>query len=213
MADQNVLQLAGRSSFETTFCSDLGRFFVNLSLLALQTAIHAGELPVINDSEAVGYLGKSVEVRGLVVSVTTSPLGIAFINFGRDYPNQTFAGFIGPLRAPDWKRPNHRALWTVTDSKHIQTPGLNFCSPAGQRTRLGTLIDQIEHGHHVCRAYWNRLKKTSVRTPVSPRYLKVPQRNFKFLRSHSNRAAGLCLRPESRRDRLSEPIFETKALS
>jgi hypothetical protein len=33
-------------------------------------------------------------VRGFVVSVTTSPLGTAFINFGREYPNQTFAGFI-----------------------------------------------------------------------------------------------------------------------
>jgi DNA/RNA endonuclease YhcR with UshA esterase domain len=30
----------------------------------------------------------------LVVSVTTSPLGTAFINFGREYPDQTFAGFI-----------------------------------------------------------------------------------------------------------------------
>jgi hypothetical protein len=33
-------------------------------------------------------------VRGFVVSVATSPLGTAFINFGRDYPNQTFPGFI-----------------------------------------------------------------------------------------------------------------------
>jgi DNA/RNA endonuclease YhcR with UshA esterase domain len=51
-------------------------------------------LPIIKDSEAVHYVGKNVEVRGLVVSVTTSPLGTAFINFGREYPNQTFAGFI-----------------------------------------------------------------------------------------------------------------------
>jgi hypothetical protein len=35
-----------------------------------------------------------VEVRGLVVSVTTSSLGTAFISFGREYPDQTFAGFI-----------------------------------------------------------------------------------------------------------------------
>ena len=33
-------------------------------------------------------------MRGLVVPVTTSPLGTAFINFGREYPDQTFAGFI-----------------------------------------------------------------------------------------------------------------------
>ena len=29
-----------------------------------------------------------------VVFVTTSPLGTIFINFGGEYPNQTFAGFI-----------------------------------------------------------------------------------------------------------------------
>ena len=33
-------------------------------------------------------------MRGRVVSVTTSPLGTAFINFGGEYPNQRFAGFI-----------------------------------------------------------------------------------------------------------------------
>ena len=37
---------------------------------------------------------KEAEVRGRVVSVTTSPLGTTFINFGGEYPNQTFAGFI-----------------------------------------------------------------------------------------------------------------------
>ena len=51
-------------------------------------------LPVIKDSEAIQYIGKNVEVRGFVVSVTTSALGTGLINFGRDYPNQTFAGFI-----------------------------------------------------------------------------------------------------------------------
>jgi hypothetical protein len=48
----------------------------------------------IKDSEAFRYEGKYVEVCGLVVSVTSSPLGTAFINFGREYPNQMFAGFI-----------------------------------------------------------------------------------------------------------------------
>ena len=28
------------------------------------------------------------------MSLTTSPLGTTFINFGGDYPNQTFAGFV-----------------------------------------------------------------------------------------------------------------------
>jgi DNA/RNA endonuclease YhcR with UshA esterase domain len=53
-----------------------------------------GEPIVIKDSEAIKYVGKEVEVRGRVVSVTISPLGTTFINFGGGYPNQTFAGFI-----------------------------------------------------------------------------------------------------------------------
>jgi RecJ-like exonuclease len=68
--------------------------FPILNLLLSLIAARADELPVIKDSEAAQYVGKNVEVRGLVVSVTTSPLGTAFINFGREYPDQTFAGFI-----------------------------------------------------------------------------------------------------------------------
>src|SRR5215831_10368862 len=69
-------------------------FSAILGLLLCLIATRAQELPVIKDSEAIQYVGKSVEVRGFVVSVTTSPLGTTLINFGRDYPNQTFAGFI-----------------------------------------------------------------------------------------------------------------------
>jgi DNA/RNA endonuclease YhcR with UshA esterase domain len=69
-------------------------FFAIFGLLLCLIDTRACELPVIKDSEAVHYVGRNVEVRGFVVSVTTSPLGTAFINFGRDYPNQTFAGFI-----------------------------------------------------------------------------------------------------------------------
>jgi hypothetical protein len=68
--------------------------FAILGLLFCLVATRADELPVIKDSEAIRYIGKSAEVRGLVVSVTISPLGTAFINFGRDYPYQTFAGFV-----------------------------------------------------------------------------------------------------------------------
>jgi DNA/RNA endonuclease YhcR with UshA esterase domain len=68
--------------------------FAILGLLLCLIAARADELPIIKDSEVIGYVGKSVEVRGFVVSVTISPLGTAFINFGQDYPNQTFAGFI-----------------------------------------------------------------------------------------------------------------------
>ena len=67
---------------------------VILGLVLCIIAAHADELLVIKDSEAAQYVGKKVEVRGLVVSVTTSPLGTTFINFGREYPNQIFAGYI-----------------------------------------------------------------------------------------------------------------------
>jgi DNA/RNA endonuclease YhcR with UshA esterase domain len=69
-------------------------FFVFLGLLLCLIPIQADEQSVIKDSEAIRYVGKYVEVCGLVVSVMTSPLGTAFINFGREYPNQTFAGFV-----------------------------------------------------------------------------------------------------------------------
>jgi hypothetical protein len=70
------------------------RFFVFLGLLLWLIPIRADERVVIKDSEAIRYVGRYVEVCGLVVSVTTSPFGTAFINFGREYPNQSFAGFI-----------------------------------------------------------------------------------------------------------------------
>jgi len=69
-------------------------FFAFLGLLLCLIPIRADEQTVIKDSEAIRYVGRYVEVRVLVVSVTTSPLGTAFINFGREYPDQTFAGFI-----------------------------------------------------------------------------------------------------------------------
>jgi DNA/RNA endonuclease YhcR with UshA esterase domain len=65
-----------------------------LGLLLCAIAARADKPIVIKDSEAIQYVGKEVEVRGRVVSVTTSPLGTAFINFGGEYPNQKFAGFI-----------------------------------------------------------------------------------------------------------------------
>ena len=69
-------------------------FIAMLALVLCAIAAHADEPKVIKDSEAIRYVGKEVEVRGRVVSVTTSPLGTAFINFGAEYPDQTFAGFI-----------------------------------------------------------------------------------------------------------------------
>ena len=88
------LRSVSRSKFEAIIRSDMRPLFAILGLLLCLIATRADELAVIKDSEAVQYVGKNVEVRGFVVSVTTSPLGTAFINFGREYPNQTFAGFI-----------------------------------------------------------------------------------------------------------------------
>jgi hypothetical protein len=93
-AEENVLALCRPIKFEAIFGADMRTLFAFLVLLFCLTPLRADDPPVIKDSEAVAYVGKNVEVRGLVVSVTTSPLGTAFINFGREYPNQTFAGFI-----------------------------------------------------------------------------------------------------------------------
>ena len=77
-------------AFSTRICLFMGI----LALLIGVTVVRADEPTVIKDSEAIRYVGQEVEVRGRVLSVTTSPLGTAFINFGGEYPNQKFAGFI-----------------------------------------------------------------------------------------------------------------------
>jgi len=71
----------------------VGALFAILALLLCAIVAHADKPIVIKDSEAIRYVGKEVEVRGRVVAVT-SPLGTTFISFGREYPRQTFAGFI-----------------------------------------------------------------------------------------------------------------------
>jgi hypothetical protein len=101
--NKRFLHVGSLSKFEAIFGSGMRAFFAILGLLLCLIETRADELPVIKDSEAVHYVGKNVELRGLVVSVTTSPLGTTFINFGREYPNQMFAGFIeaGSKIAPD----------------------------------------------------------------------------------------------------------------
>ena len=81
-------------AFKAILITYMRPFFVFLGLLLCLVSTRADEQRVVKDFEAIRYVGKYVEVCGLVVSVTTSPLGTAFINFGREYPNQTFAGFI-----------------------------------------------------------------------------------------------------------------------
>ena len=72
----------------------IGLFIAIIALLLNVMTARADKPTVIKDSEAIQYVGKEVEVRGRVASVTTSPLGTTFINFGGEYPNQRFAGFI-----------------------------------------------------------------------------------------------------------------------
>ena|ERR1700722_19251457 len=85
---------ANLSVFEAILVAHMRPFFAFFGLLLLLVPIRAEEQVVIKDSEAIRYVGRYVEVRGLVVSVTTSPFGTAYINFGREYPNQSFAGFV-----------------------------------------------------------------------------------------------------------------------
>jgi DNA/RNA endonuclease YhcR with UshA esterase domain len=68
-------------------------FIAILALLLCVIMAHADKPIVIKDSEAMEYVGREVEVQGRVASVTTSPFGTTFINFGGEYPNQRFAGF------------------------------------------------------------------------------------------------------------------------
>jgi hypothetical protein len=63
-------------------------------LICLTPGLNAQDLQVIKDSEATQYVGKNVEVRGLVVAVYTSKKGNTFLNFGEKYPNQIFTGYI-----------------------------------------------------------------------------------------------------------------------
>src|SRR3984957_5532525 len=80
--------------FEAILVAYMRPYFVFLSLLLWLIPVRADEQRVIKDSEAIRHVGRYVEVCGLVVSVTTSPFGTAYINFGRESPNQSFAGFV-----------------------------------------------------------------------------------------------------------------------
>ena len=68
--------------------------FAAFLVICLPPYLNAQDLQVIKDSEAAQYVGKNVEVRGLVVAVYTSKKGKTFLNFGGKYPNQTFTGYI-----------------------------------------------------------------------------------------------------------------------
>ena len=55
-------------------------------LLLLLIAASADELPVIKDSEAVQYVGKSRRRARSGCLCHRKPLGTAYISFGREYP-------------------------------------------------------------------------------------------------------------------------------
>ena len=75
-------------------------FIAMLALLLCVIAARADKPIVIKDSEAIQYVGKEAEVRGRVVSVTTSPLGTTFINFEREYPIRRSPGsLLAPKKA------------------------------------------------------------------------------------------------------------------
>ena len=82
--------------------------FTALLFICLAPHLNAQDLQVIKDSQAAQYIGKNVEVRGLVIAVYTSENGNIFLNFGAKYPNQTFIGYI-PARS---ELADDR--WTVT---------------------------------------------------------------------------------------------------
>jgi hypothetical protein len=69
-------------------------FEVILRIHSSMITTRADDLPVINHLEAFQYIGKAVEMRGLVSAFPISPLGTARVSFGREYLDQTFVGFI-----------------------------------------------------------------------------------------------------------------------
>jgi len=81
--------------------------FTMLFVFFLASLGEAQDLQVVKDSDAAQYVGKNVEVRGLVIAVYTSQKGNTFLNFGGKYPNQTFTGYFpasSPLAAEQWLR-------------------------------------------------------------------------------------------------------------
>jgi hypothetical protein len=68
--------------------------FAVLALRLCAVVAHPDEPIVIKDSEAIKCVGKEVEVRGRVCICNNQHRGPYSFNFGGEYPNQTFAGFV-----------------------------------------------------------------------------------------------------------------------
>jgi len=56
---------------------------------------------VYPDREAAAHVGETATVVGTVASVFRSPGGNVYLNFGADYPRQTFTT-VAPAPAPGW---------------------------------------------------------------------------------------------------------------
>jgi hypothetical protein len=57
-------------------------------------AAKADSAGIYSDAEAIGHAGERATVVGTVVSVRTSKSGNTFLNFGADYPRQTFTAAL-----------------------------------------------------------------------------------------------------------------------
>jgi hypothetical protein len=64
------LRTANRPKLEAIFGSYMRTPLCYSPFAALLIGTHAHDLPVMKDSEAVQYVGRNIEVRGFVVSVT-----------------------------------------------------------------------------------------------------------------------------------------------
>src|SRR5258707_10565888 len=84
----------------------LRRFSLFLALLVgwLSARREAQTATGIPDSDAAQHIGQQATGEGIVVKVFTSKHGNSFLNFGAEYPNQTFTGWIpkdSPLAADE----------------------------------------------------------------------------------------------------------------
>ena len=84
------------ATYDAEFAMRVHLLITTIALLLCVIVARAGEPIVIKDSEAIKYLGKEVEVRGRVVSVTTSPLGTTFISLEENTPIKRSLGLSRP---------------------------------------------------------------------------------------------------------------------
>ena len=70
----------------------------------LLAAAHCQAAPILPE-EAKRHVGENVSVRGMVQQVSVSKKGHAFLNFGGNFPNQIFTGFVPAAECrQSWRR-------------------------------------------------------------------------------------------------------------